>query len=381
MSEPTILFVDDERMILDAMSRQLRKKFPLKTAEGGDKALELLAREGPVAVVVSDMRMPEMDGVQLLSKIKETYPDTVRIMLTGNADLQTAIEAVNCGEIYRFLLKPCSVDILETTLRQAVRQYQLITAERELLDKTLKGSIDMLGELLSLANPAAFACGYRIRKFVRSIAGKMHLKPLWQFEIAALLSQVGCVTVPVDVLRKVNALEDLTDAEWEMFARHPEVGAKLVGKIPRLAPVAAIIRRQLFPWSEDEEGASSKGEEGAIGGHLLHVAMVYDRLRELGNNHAQTMGQLYRRGREFHPDILEALADMPMKSAQSVVVSVAFDDILPGMVADEDICAKNGTLIIPRGQEVSWPVLQELENFISHIGIKQPVRMRVPRSS
>lgn len=156
-----ILFVDDEVQILHSMERQLRKRFQVVTAESGQEALEIMAKEGPFAVVVSDMRMPVMDGVQLLTTIKNLYPDTVRMMLTGNADQETAIEAVNKGQIFRFLNKPCSPPTLINSLALAQRQYRLLTAERELLDKTLKGSVKLLSELLSFTSPAAVCASAR----------------------------------------------------------------------------------------------------------------------------------------------------------------------------------------------------------------------------
>src|SRR5258708_28798973 len=98
-----ILFVDDEPNVVEAYQRSLRRDFQNAIATSGAQALEMIAAGGPYAVVVSDMRMPEMDGVQFLTKASELAPDTVRIMLTGNADQQTAIEAVNQGHIFRFL--------------------------------------------------------------------------------------------------------------------------------------------------------------------------------------------------------------------------------------------------------------------------------------
>jgi len=161
MTNETILFVDDEVNVLQSMKRQLRKRFTVLTSESGADALALLKKQGPVAVIVSDMRMPEMDGIQLLSQVKALYPDTVRIMLTGNADQQTAIEAVNTGQIFRFLTKPCAMSVLVSSLALALRQYRLIIAEQQLLNETLKGSIKVLSELLSIANSEAFSSGYR----------------------------------------------------------------------------------------------------------------------------------------------------------------------------------------------------------------------------
>lgn len=378
MGNETILFVDDERKLLDSFVRQLRKTFQVKTAVNGKEALTLLEREGPVAVIVSDMRMPIMDGIQLLEIIKKKYPNTIRIMLTGNADLKAAIGAVNSGQIFRFLTKPCSIKSLTATLTLAVKQYQLLTAERELLDKTLKGSIRMLSEILSLTNPVAFARGYRMRTIVAQLAVALKLRPLWQVEIAALLSQVGCVTVPQNILMAINRESEISEEDRKVFQCHPMVGGKLVGRIPRLEQVAGMITRQLIPWEKGRREIGSEVSDNVqTGGNLLHVAIDYDKLRDHGNDHESIMAQLYLRQGEYDPDILKMLDTIEVQTDRMKVEALAFDDILPGMVADEDIVAENGSLIIPKGQEITWAVLQELQNYISHIGIREPIRVKM----
>ncbi len=131
-----ILFVDDDTNLLAAFRRQLRKQFQIETAEGGREGLELVKTNGPLAVIVSDFRMPHMDGIEFLSCVREIAPDTVRIMLTGNADLQAAIQAVNEGNIFRFFTKPCSVDMLGESLITGIEHYQRVTREREYNERT-----------------------------------------------------------------------------------------------------------------------------------------------------------------------------------------------------------------------------------------------------
>ncbi len=125
MSE-RILLVDDEPFILSGYKRGLGKQFHLDTATSGTEALEMFDQhdESPYAVVVSDMRMPHMDGVELLNRLAEKYPDTIRIMLTGNSDQQTAMDAVNQGHVYKFLTKPCSAADLKITLKEALTLYR-----------------------------------------------------------------------------------------------------------------------------------------------------------------------------------------------------------------------------------------------------------------
>src|SRR5690242_13400139 len=129
MSEK-ILFVDDEPAILDGYRRLLRGEYEFDIALGPNLALEMLTKQS-YAVVIADMRMPEMDGAQLLSKIAAEYPGTIRIMLTGNSDMQTAVRAVNEGAVFRFLTKPCDKELLRTTIQAALAQYRLSGLQQE----------------------------------------------------------------------------------------------------------------------------------------------------------------------------------------------------------------------------------------------------------
>jgi DNA-binding NtrC family response regulator len=128
---PRILLVDDDIEILDGMQRQLRRDFDVTTTCDAKEAIRLVVAGGPYAVVVSDLRMPGMDGVSLLFLIRKISPETVRVLLTGNADVEAAISAVNQGNIFRFLTKPCPPAILIGALEASVEQYRLSNAGRE----------------------------------------------------------------------------------------------------------------------------------------------------------------------------------------------------------------------------------------------------------
>ena len=130
-----ILLVDDEQSILDAFHRQLRKKYHMETALSGSEGMEKIAESGPFAVIISDMRMPVMDGIAFLSEVRQVAPESVRMMLTGNSDQHTAIEAVKHGAIFRFLTKPCSPENFAEALDAGLEQYRLIAGEKELLKR------------------------------------------------------------------------------------------------------------------------------------------------------------------------------------------------------------------------------------------------------
>lgn len=369
-----VLFVDDEPHILDSMKRQLRKRFNISTAQSGQEALEKCKNEGPFSVVVSDMRMPGMDGIELLTNIKGIYPDTVRLMLTGNADQGTAIEAVNKGQIFRFLNKPCPITVLAPSLALAIRQYRLITAEKELLDKTLKGSVKVLSELLSFANPAAFSSGLRIRAMVLEIAKELAIDNLWQLEIAALMSQIGCVTIPPDILNKLYTNTALDEEEQEMYFHHPQVGAKLLENIPRLEGVAKIIRNQFKDYHEYGTDAV-EDEELSLSAQILHALFDYHLLIFQGSNHVAALRLLRKKPGKYNENVLKLMDNIePIRSTQ-VVQSMPLKDLTVGMVVEEPIYSRNDTLLVPKGQEITFTVLQGLKNFSRKIGVKEPIRV------
>ena len=119
-NKPSILCVDDEVNILEGLQDNLRRKFKVHTASSGTEGLAVLKSEGPFPVVISDMRMPEMNGAEFLSQVRNLYPDSMRILLTGQSDIESAISAVNEGQIFRFLTKPCETDNLVSVIQLAL---------------------------------------------------------------------------------------------------------------------------------------------------------------------------------------------------------------------------------------------------------------------
>jgi len=192
-----ILFVDDDINILQAYKRQLRKQFDLYTAQGPEEGLKLIAGRHTFAVVVSDFSMPGMNGVEFLSEVKQVSPNSVRIMLTGFANATNAINAVNEGNIFRFLAKPCSPEQLALSLHSAIDQYHLITAEKELLEKTLFGSIKVMSQILSLVNPVAFSSTSRIKSYIKHMVETLGLPGKWRYELAGCCASLVMSPYPL----------------------------------------------------------------------------------------------------------------------------------------------------------------------------------------
>ncbi|HEY0748972.1 MAG TPA: response regulator, partial [Steroidobacteraceae bacterium] len=210
---PTVVCVDDEPRILEGLALHLRRQYRVLTAEGGNSALRLLEENGAPAVLVSDMRMPGMDGATLLKHVKQLYPETTRILLTGDTGRDAAIAAVNEGQIFRYLTKPCTPDQLRSAIEAGVSQHRLVSGEKILLQQTLIGCIKALVDVLAITNPAAFGRSTRVKRLAAGLAAALGHKGFWQLEAAAMLSQIGYVSLPVELVEKLYYGKRLTPEE------------------------------------------------------------------------------------------------------------------------------------------------------------------------
>ena len=191
-----VLFVDDDERILSALQRRLRKEFDFHVASDAEEALRIMSKDGPFAVVISDQQMPGMRGVEFLKEVMTRNPMTVRVMLTGNADRETAVASVNDSAVFRYLNKPCPVETITETLREALAEYGRALAEKELLEGTLAGSIKVMVDILAANDPHAFRQISSLRNAGRQLAASMSLQKAWNLDMAITLSTIGDVMLP-----------------------------------------------------------------------------------------------------------------------------------------------------------------------------------------
>ena len=374
-----ILLVDDEPSVLDGYKRLFRDEFNIDTAVGGNEALAGISASGPYAVVVSDMRMPGMDGIQLLSKVKTLCPETIRVMLTGQAGLEAAIDSVNEGNIFRFLTKPCSKETLGKTLTAALVQYRLVIAERELLEKTLRASIHVLTEVLSLVNPAAFSRATRLRRYISHVVKTLGLGNPWRFEVAAMMSQLGCVIVDPETIDAVFAGRTLTAEQQARYDAHPLVARDLLAAIPRMEPIAWMIAHQNQTPSVEGDLADREMADMRMGAEILRVTLAFDELLRKGSSRTEAGTRLGRQFRGMDPRVLYALVELDPEVSDAVVRTCTIEELVAGMILDEDIYAKNGSLIVAKGQEVTVPLTLKLKTFREKQTIKSTIRVTLPK--
>jgi len=376
---PKVLFVDDDPNILAAYQRQLRRQYEIDTALAGDRGLDAVAKTGPYAVIVSDLKMPGMNGIQFLSKVREMAPDSVRMMLTGFAELQTAIDAVNEGNIFRFLTKPCPPDILSRALDMGIEQYRLITAERELLEQTLKGSIKVLTQILSLLNPEALGRSSRISRYAREIGLVMKIPEIWQLETGAMLSQIGFILLPEEALKKIYHGQQLSPEETQLLDMHPFIASDLLQNIPRLEAIAKIIAYQEKHF--DGTGIpvdAVRREEIPLGARILKVALDFDTLQTAGDSKSKAIAQLKQRKGWYDPAVLTALEAVVWIEGKFQVRVIPLKELHDNMILDDDVWTTSGVLLIAKGQEVDFLIRKRLHNFAETTGVREPLQVLVP---
>jgi response regulator RpfG family c-di-GMP phosphodiesterase len=373
-----ILCIDDDLNVLTGIQRNLRKHFEIDTAIGALAALKLIEKECPYAVIVADMQMPGMNGVEFLNIARQKYPDTVRVMLTGNADQKTATDAVNRGHIFQFLNKPCPPEKLAQVLTDGVKQYRLITAERELLENTLNGSVKLLTEILSLSDPAAFGRSQSIRDRAREVGKLLELPSHWELELAAMLAQLGYVSLPPIISQKLRSGLSLTGPEQDILQRVPQVSSDLLANIPRLQSVARIVLYQ----AKNLDGTGFP-LDGVSGDAIPLAARILRVLQELAQQEAvkvspfKALEQMRQQPAWYDSKVLEAVTRVVLPNTPTVAAlpprALTFAELHPGLTLASDICTTDNIMVISSGTKLTPFVMERLRNFASLSGLKEPI--------
>lgn len=369
-----VLCVDDEPRVLEGLQRTLFEHFDVTVFDSPLRALGMLAGpHEPFSVIVSDMRMPVMNGATFLSRARALVPHTTRILLTGQTDIEAAVAAINQGSVFRFLTKPCAPDVLVSAIEAGAEQHRLVTAERELLEQTLTGSIRLLSEVLTLVAPAIFERTQRIKSYVVHMTARLELAEPWRFELAAALSMLGCVGLPEPTLQRILAGRPLSSEEKRAFDDHPQSAYRLLTRIPRFGEVAEMIRLQ-----QEATASEHVSESVRIGAALLRLAREVDQLVESGTHLTAAIAALSPRVTEADRALLDTLKTYRIAETAMVVRSVRVGQMTARMILEEDARTTAGVVVIPKGRELSPVLLERLWNFSSQGSLVEPIRVRAP---
>jgi response regulator RpfG family c-di-GMP phosphodiesterase len=378
-----VLIVDDEPRILEGIKRSVRGAFELHTAVGAGVGMEMLRSSGPYAVVISDLRMPGTDGTAFLAAVRRAAPDTVRILLTGFGDVDAAMTAVNENRVFRFFRKPCPASTLISAVMAGIDQYELVIAERELLEETLQGCLHALADVLAMTSPLAFARAVRVKECVSSFAVRYGIPNRWQYEVAATLSQLGAASLPKEVAEKLYFGRPLTAEERAMVAKTPGTSAALIAHVPRLEAVREILTNLDRDCVPTTDGTGNQTiDDVPLGSRILRIAFDFDVLVTQGKSVPQALSVLLERGVAYDSDVLMDFSQWQGETLNIVRTrDLSLAQLQVGMTLAADVVTMHGVLLIARGQQVTLRVMSLINEYWINQPVREPVRVYLESAS
>jgi FixJ family two-component response regulator len=360
-----VLFVDDDENLLIIHKRNYRNTFHVITANSAEQGLSELKYNDDIKVIVSDYDMPVMNGIEFLSKVKEIKPNIVRVIITGRADLNMAIDAVNEGSLFRFITKPCEKEKLQMTISQCIEQYKLIVSEKELLEQTLRGSVKVLIDILTVSNPNVFNRSVQVREYVKRILKRLSLPESWEIDIACLLSKIGCIGVPNNILEKKYKGQPLSPEEETIILSQAEIGKSLLKNIPRLGLIAEIISLQFKSVEEINQLKSSFSNDTLfIIPKLLKILNEYFLLIDQGNDSNKAIEILLKYNKQYDNELVKVLeTELGGKQLGYILDSFDIKDLKEGMILAEDLYDEHKFKIFSKGIVLSGIYISKLVNY------------------
>jgi response regulator RpfG family c-di-GMP phosphodiesterase len=419
----TVLFVDDEQEVLSTLEEVLeRELYTIRTATSPAAALRCF-EDGPIAVVVSDQRMPGLSGTEFLAEVRRRSPDTIRIILTGHADVEAALAAINEGEVFRFITKPWDDGDLKRTLREALLHYALVEENQALqaltqaqnaelrglnagleqrvaartqdleakteevtrlyaaLDESFQRTVRVFLGLIELNNPHLGGHSKRVGAACRALAAEFRLQPeeAKALELAGYLHDIGLLGIPQRLVREPFAA--LSPEEVRLVRQHPGLGQALLQPIPHLQAAGILIRHHHERFDGQGFPDGLDGEFIPFEGRILTVVDTYDELTHRGLASPVVLARAAQdhlkreAGAIYDPVVVEAflawLARTRRPGWREVAVLVA--DLRPGGVLARNVFTRSGRLVMARDTALQASFVERLRNFMHVDPVVEPL--------
>lgn len=394
-AEHTLLFVDDEPTTLDLLSYLFTHEgYIVLTAHSAEAALKVMSAN-TVSLVIADQRLPGMSGVELLKVVRQNWPDAFRIILTASGDMQTAIDSINQGHVFRYMSKPWDNQELRAAVRDGVQRYELLLRNRQLgmrivrqtsqlrtlneslelkvaertaeidakrheLENTLVEVVKTLSGILEMRGVGPKGHALHVSQGCESVIEKMHLpdEERRNVSMAALLHDLGKVALPDELVRKESYAFNRNEAA--LFREHPMLGQSILSGIRCLEDVGRIIRHQSEWYNGSGYPDGLAGESIPIGSRILAVVAFYEERHDLP-------GLEQVKGRRFDPRVVDAfvtcLNEQAADARRAVLRPIMPHELMEGMVLVNDVYTGRGLLLVTGGKAVDKPTLEKIRNF------------------
>lgn len=445
MENIRLLFIDEDKDLIDSITEHFSGTYTVFTAHTSFEAMEILDRQGPFAVIVCNLYMSGVSGIDFLRKVRKAYPNTRRIILSEVSDSATIILAINRARVYHYVTKPCPPVILEMIIEKAVKRYRYIATEKNFIDETIKETVNAFSDILAMTNPVAFTRCSRIASVVLQVCKELGLRECWKYEAAAKLSQIGCVQIPAETIEKMYQNEELSFGERKMLKDYPQLSHNLISDIPKMNDVAKMVLNQredftgppmpppppetpiedamaaaeaeadeaIQQTSSDEITVENSDEESQlteqkaekpvydpyapenleylgnpkdrdmelIGAELLRVAIDLETKISCGYSLKDAIAFFKETRNIYNPHILVALSKVELSEPDKKIMDVPVTELNKYMYFEENVCSKSGALLATKGQKLT-PALKELfDNYYEQENIQETVKVSIPNYS
>jgi hypothetical protein len=279
------------------------------------------------------------------------------------------------------LTKPCDPETFTKALNAGIDQHSLITAEKQILSQTLNSSLQVMVEILSMVNPTAFSRANRVKRMACDIAAKLKVTKIWEVEIAAMLSQVGCITVPEETLQKIAKAEPLLEHELQLYSQHPKVAHDLIERIPRMKAVAQIIRNQNRRMNDVFESNNGNSETSDVksGSQILKVVLDFDKMLETGNLPHQAFMEMSERVGWYDQSVLVVLKEIIDRASEEFIeIEIDVRKLQPGMLLNKPVYSNRKALLLSAGQDITQTLIMRLISFAVSGMMPNTVHVSVP---
>jgi response regulator RpfG family c-di-GMP phosphodiesterase len=373
-----VVVVDDQPANLKLLEDLLTQQgHAVRSFPRGRLALDAASRNPPDLILL-DINMPEMDGFEVCKRLKADHKlaHIPVLFLSALNETRDKVNAFRSGAV-DYITKPFQLEEVRARVETHLQLHRARQVERELLERTLGGAVQALSHLAHLTSPTLTERSDALRGMVVHMAGHLRLPDSWQYELAATLCLIGCITLPSDAFEHAYVGDNPSSEELHMYRAHPDAGFRLLSQIPRLENVAEMIRLQQV---ETSNGATSDTAEQ--GSRMLRTAQELDRRTLRGTPFKTACDELRAAPRKFPSVLLDALKDYSPSRVHFEVKHLPAPQLLPGMIlVDEVVTADRSLTVVSKGATLTVTLIERVRNFAKTRGVLEPIQVRAPLSA
>lgn len=375
-----LLLVDDDYNVAKAFERSLSDQFEIAIAHSGQVGLEKLRKGRGFDVIISDLKMPEMNGIEFLKIAHELAPDSIGILLTGFADVASAISAVNDDAVSQFLTKPVSTERLSFVIEKAVEKSAANGAEKRLHDGSVAGAIRIFIEMIAAIDMEASQRTERVQVLIADLAERMNVGDQASLANAAALMHLGATVVSPVTRAKLMSRAEMSELEIKEYQDIPSKSAELLKNIPRLSTVSNIIQ-EMMDFLRHGKTSSREAQILALANAYIDVCI------ETGRGGRAVFDAALRKLPKLDPEIrigfkrqvLYNEGRRRMEPSDDTRDSFEVSTVQPGYVLLDDVVASDGRVVVEGGTVLTDSHLERIKNYAEFLGIKEPIRCRPGR--